>query len=62
MELARAGGIKTVTDIKAALRSEGYAGIDAHLQGTGFRNQLRKLMITARAPASPDPRAEERAP
>jgi len=56
MELARTGHCRTITEIREALRQEGYASIDAYLQGGGFRSELRKLMIAARAPA---PAAEQ---
>jgi hypothetical protein len=43
-QLAASNQFTTVTQIRQALRKEGYTGIDAHLGGRGVRDQLRALM------------------
>ena len=34
----------TVEEIRARLRAEGYSNVDAHLQGSTIRLQLKKLL------------------
>lgn len=53
-QLAGSNQFTTVTQIKHALRHEGYTGIDAHLGGRGLRDQLRAVMQKgARGEAGP---------
>lgn len=43
-ELARSGEVSDIVGIKIRLHSEGYTGIDAHLDGPKIRADLRQTM------------------
>ena len=42
--LARSGNCRDMKDLRAQLRNEGFAGIDAHLQGQSIRRQLQAIL------------------
>lgn len=46
-ELARSGEVSDIVGIKTRLHAEGYSGIDAHLDGSQIRVDLRKIMAAA---------------
>jgi hypothetical protein len=48
--LASTGEYATVTEIRMALRKEGYEAVEPQLVGPHMRKQLRRLMEDARAP------------
>jgi hypothetical protein len=39
----------TVEEIRARLRAEGYSNVDAHLQGSTIRLELKKLLALRRS-------------
>lgn len=41
----------TVNEVRATLRQEGYAQVDAHLSGRSIRAGLKKLMLAPPPPA-----------
>lgn len=48
-QLAETGDLPTIGAIKRKLQSEGYAEIDAHLDGPQMRAALRTLIASAKA-------------
>ncbi len=50
--LAKSGRYWTVTEIMAALRTEGFGGVEAHLAGRSIRAELRNVIAAAIARAS----------
>lgn len=48
-ELAEGGSCRTVRDIAIVLKQEGYASVDAHLQGPSIRKSLTKLLAASAA-------------
>jgi hypothetical protein len=47
IQLAATGRFRTVTEIKLALKREGYLQRDAALDGAAIRKQLRGMMLAA---------------
>lgn len=47
-ELARSGRCRGLSDIRAALKSEGYVRYSSLLDGLGLRRQLKQLCASAR--------------
>jgi hypothetical protein len=47
-ELARSGGFRTVSEIKARLRAEGYYDVMAQIEGRAIVAALRKLLLVSR--------------
>jgi hypothetical protein len=43
-EIARGGGVRTIRDIRLRLKSEGFEGVQDHLNGTLLQKQLRIVM------------------
>ncbi|PSJ41849.1 hypothetical protein C7I55_06155 [Sphingomonas deserti] len=54
--LARSGEHTSVQSIRARLKGEGFANVEAHLSGHSISRQLRKICLEARA-GSPEPTA-----
>jgi hypothetical protein len=53
-QLARSGNCRGLSDIRAALKSEGYVRYDSLLDGLGLRRQLKQLCASARTQALSD--------
>ncbi len=51
--LARDGACLTVDDILQRLKAEGFDGVEAHLNGSSIRKQLRDLCAAAAGPSLP---------
>jgi len=47
-QLARCGGIRTVTEIKGRLRAEGYYDALSQIEGRAIVAALRKLLLLSR--------------
>ena len=48
VQLANSGQCKSMKEIRDALVSEGYEGVDVHLAGLSIRTKLRGLIAAAR--------------
>jgi hypothetical protein len=59
-QLARSGDCAGLGDIRAALKAEGYAGVEGMLAGLGLRRQLKQICDSARASAARESRPTER--
>ena len=51
-QLARSGACTGLSDIRAALKSEGYAGVEGIMIGLSLRRQLKQLCDSARTGAA----------
>ncbi|OJU07865.1 MAG: hypothetical protein BGN86_09230 [Caulobacterales bacterium 68-7] len=47
-EMARTGAFATMTEIKAALKREGYSGLGPHLDGKATKDHLKEMMRAAK--------------
>lgn len=53
-ELARSSECRALSDVKTRLKSEGYIGVDHHLEGHAIRRSLR-AQFHASSPERPAP-------
>ena len=49
-ELARSGQCHNVSDVRSALKAEGFTGVSEHLAGPSIQRQLRALIQATVAP------------